>query len=126
MSEAADRSGSVGTDRRAGLREVDSHTEGEAEEEHDLLACRGGEGGSEPPGQGSSPAEVSAGRHVEVAAAEAAEAGEEGQSGAEDETWAATKRARVEARLGEIFVGQGDEESGCLAQVPWHARLSSM
>lgn len=50
MSEAAGRSGSVGTDRRAGLPGAGSHTEGEAEEGHGLSVCRGDEDGSEPPG----------------------------------------------------------------------------
>lgn len=113
MSEAAVRSGSVGTDRRAGLRGVDSHTEGEAEEGHDLSAYREGEDGSEPRARDSSPAGVSAGRHAEVAVAVAAaaaavaavEAGEEGQLGVEDGTWAATKRARMKARL--VGLGEG-------------------
>ena len=79
------------------------------------MACRGGEDGNEPPGPDSSPVGVSAGRHaaaaVVVAAAAAAvavaavEAGEEGRLGAEDVTWAATKRARMKARLVGLVEG---------------------
>ena len=95
---------------------MDNHTEGEAEEGHDLSACRGGEDGNEPPVPDSSPVGVSAGRRAAAAAvvvaadavaaaAAAVEAGEEGQLGAEDVTWAATKRARMKARLVGLVEG---------------------